>query len=254
MTASPVRQDTFGIVPMASAKMGQPGKCYTSRSKIRVYSMPMMDGGGHDFVNKAITVNLWGMDASLKPFTSAARTRQIADGAVEVVFNRQLALGEIVGLGYRGMKSRFRVVQSFLAAADTYRITLVDLGGACMWKEEMASPDVIVPRGERRSEPRLPVVGNAKLINAEGTSSTAKLTDVSHHGCYIETFAPSPVNAEMRLIVSLEGAQPVDLKARVRTSHPSIGMGMQVVGFGSPEDEDRFHTVVGALMSQQGVM
>ena len=214
----------------------------------------MADVSQHDFVNKAITVNLWGMDASLRPFTDTAKTRQIAERAVEVEFKRQLALGEIIGLGYRGLKSRFRVVQSFILAADTYRIILEDLGASCMWKEEMASPDVVVPRGERRSEPRLPVVGSAKLINADGASSTAKLTDVSHHGCYIETFAPSPVGAELRMVVSLEGAQAVDLHAVVRTCHPSIGMGMQIAGFASANDEERFHTAVDALMSQHGVM
>lgn len=214
----------------------------------------MAEAGQHEFVNKAITVNLWGMDASMRPFTSTAKTHQIAERAVEVDFSRELAVGEIIGLGYRGMKSRFRVIQVLLASADTWRATLEDLGNACMWKEEMASPDVIVPRGERRSEPRLPVVGSARLLNPEGTSSTAKLTDISHHGCYIETFAPAPVDSELRMVVSLEGSKPVDLQARVRTSHPSIGMGMQVTGFGSKEDEERFHTAVEALMSQHGAL
>jgi hypothetical protein len=205
----------------------------------------------YEFVNKAISVNLWGMDASLRPFTESAKTRQIAEHALEVEFKRQLAIGETIGVGYRGLKSRFRVVQSFILAENTYRITLEDLGKTCMWKEEMATPDVVVARGERRSEPRLPVVGSAKLINNEGTSTAAKLTDVSHRGCYIETFAPSPVATELRIVLSLEGSKPVDLQASVRTSHPSIGMGMQIVSFASKEEEDRFHTAVEALMSQQ---
>ena len=40
----------------------------------------------HDFVTKALSVSLWGMDASLKPFTASATTHRIAEDAVEVEF------------------------------------------------------------------------------------------------------------------------------------------------------------------------
>lgn len=212
----------------------------------------MAEIGQHEFVNKAITVNLWGMDANLKPFTETAKTRQIARRAVEVDFHRQLALGEIIGLAYQGKKSRFRVVQSFISGPNTYRITLEETSGvACMWTAEMAEPDVIVPRGERRREPRLTVVGSATLFNEEGSSSSAKITDLSRNGCYIETFAPSPVGTEMRALLNLEGAKNLEVRIAVRTCHPSIGMGMEIIGFAEEGEKTRLHTLVDALESQR---
>lgn len=211
----------------------------------------MADDSQHDFVNKAITLSLWGMDAALKPFTETAKTRQLAERAAELDFKRQLALGEVIGVGYRGKKSRFRVIQSFLASEHAYRITLEDTGnGDCMWTAEMAEPDVIVPRGERRRESRLTVVGSAQLFNADGASSSAKVTDVSRGGCYVETFAPSPVGTEMALVISLEGVQ-AELRAVVRTSHSSIGMGMEILGFSDDVSRERFLAVVDGLQRQQ---
>lgn len=211
----------------------------------------MGDPSDHDFVNKKLTVSMWGMDASLKPFTETTTTRQIAERAVEVEFKRQLAMGEIVGLSYQGKKSRFRVIQSFISGPDTYRITLEDTGATCLWKAEMASPDVVVPRGERRREPRLPVVGSATLFNADGASSAAKLTDVSMAGCYIETFAPSPVSTAMKMLLTFDGTTRVEVVGIVRTCHPSIGMGMEIVDFAAEEDRERFHSYVHSLHSQQ---
>jgi len=206
----------------------------------------MADLTQYDFVPKKITISIWGMDAELKPFTTQVKTRQLAERAVELEFSRLLAMGEIIGLGYKGQKSRFKVVQSFLFAANTYRITLEDMGTTCMWREEMASPDVEVPRGERRRENRIPVVGSATLFNADGASSTAKLTDVSRSGCYVETFAPSPTGTEMHVILNLEG-RSVDVTTVVRTCHPSIGMGMEIVGFASDEDRERLRGLVESL-------
>jgi hypothetical protein len=210
----------------------------------------MGDPSEHDFVNKKLKVGMWGMDASLKPFTETTTTRQIAERAVEVDFKRQLAMNEIVGLSYQGKKSRFRVIQSFISGPDTYRITLEDIGTDCMWKTEMASPDVEVPRGERRREPRLPVVGSATLFNAEGASSSAKLTDVSRCGCYIETFAPSPVGTPMRAVLKLE-SMTASIGGIVRTCHPSIGMGIEITEFPADEDRQRFHSLVESLESHQ---
>lgn len=208
----------------------------------------MADLAQYDFVPKKITVSIWGMDAELKPFTTQVKTRQLAERAVELEFSRQLAMSEIIGLGYKGQKSRFKVVQSFLFAANTYRITLEDVnpGTTCMWREEMASPDVEVPRGERRKESRIPVVGSATLFNADGASSSAKLTDISRTGCYVETFAPSPTGTEMHVILNLEG-RSVDVTAVVRTCHPSIGMGMEIVGFASEKDRERLNGLVESL-------
>lgn len=201
----------------------------------------------HEFVNKTLSVSLWGMDASLKPFTATATTQRIAEDAVEVEFTRQLAVGEVVGLGYQGKRSRFRVLQSFLSGLSIYRVTLQDTGSTCMWKAEMASPDPIVRQRERRHEARLPVVGEAVLFGANGGNTSARLADISRTGCYVELHAPWPVGATLRVLLTLEGSQHCDITVIVRTSHPGIGMGMEILGFAATADQDRFRGVMQLL-------
>lgn len=212
----------------------------------------MADRGPNEFVKKALSVSLWGMDAALKPFTATATTHRIAEDAVEVEFTRPLAIGEVIGLGYQGKRSRFRVLQSFLAGLSIYRVTLQDTGTTCMWKAEMTSPDPIVLRGERRREARMKVTGGGAVIfTAPDASSSVRLADVSRSGFYVELYAPSAVGTRLRVLLTLERNQQVDLTAIVRTSHPGIGMGMEIVGFAGTEDQDRFHGVLQSLEMHQ---
>ncbi|MEO6119726.1 MAG: PilZ domain-containing protein [Terriglobales bacterium] len=212
----------------------------------------MAAGATHEFVNKALSISLWGMDSSLKPFTATAMTHRIAEDAVEVDFTRRLEIGELIGLGYQGQRSRFRVLQSFLAGLSLYRVTLQDTGTKCMWKAEMASPDPIVLPNERRRESRYPMAAVAMLFDARGVSTSAKLLDVSRSGCYVELHSPAPVGISMRVLLLLPGNQQADITAIVRTSHPGIGMGMEIVAFGSDDDRVRLHELVEALEARQG--
>ncbi|HUQ50235.1 MAG TPA: PilZ domain-containing protein [Terriglobales bacterium] len=198
------------------------------------------------FILKALTIGMWGMDSHLRPFTETAKTYQIAEKTAEVDFIRELALGEIIGLSYKGQKSRFRVVQSFISGPTTYRVTLVNIGPYCLWKDELSSPDVIPQKSERRKDSRMPASGMANIINEQGMSTTARLSDISRSGFYIETYAPSPVGRELLIRLTME-QKDIDTKAVVRTSHPNIGMGMEIRNFSTPEDQLRFAEIVTAL-------
>jgi hypothetical protein len=109
-----------------------------------------------------------------------------------------------------------------------------------MWEKELANPDVVDEKKERRKHKRWPVRATAVLHNRDRTSSSrARVADVSLGGFYVETLAPlAPgVNAE----ITVECNQLlIDTKVRVCTSHPSIGMGVQIESFASAEDEQRF--------------
>lgn len=181
------------------------------------------------------------MDASGRAFIESYTTVQIAERAVEFESPRPLRVGEIVGAGVNGMKSRFRVLSSRLYVKDTYRIVLEDQGTACMWTTELASPDEVVDtKKERRRHVRYPARGTVYVHNNDRTtSSQARLVDISRGGCYIETLAPAAKGSSLDLTIQSEGLS-VDVKARVCTSHPSIGMGVELSGFGSPNDEARY--------------
>jgi hypothetical protein len=207
----------------------------------------MSDTGAHKFVPKKMQISVWGMDANNRAFVDTMTTVQIAEKAAEVNTQRQLKIGEILGAGAHGMKSRVRVASSKLVSKDTYRVQLEDLGNTCMWANELANPDQAPEeKKERRKHKRWPVRGTAVLHNRDRTStSRARLVDVSLGGFYVETLAPLSAGASAE--ITLECNQLlIDTKVRVCTSHPSIGMGVQIEGFASSEDEQRFQKLLNA--------
>jgi hypothetical protein len=185
------------------------------------------------------------MDARGQAFVEMMPTVQIAEKAVEVDCKRQLRIGEIVGGGIHGLKSRFRIVSSFISGKDTYRVQLEDLGETCMWPAELASPDVITEeKQERRKHARYPARGSVLIHNQDRTASAqARLVDLSAGGCYIETLAPAPKESQLDITIQSEGFN-VEARVRICTSHPSIGMGAEIVRFSSAQDSSSFRELL----------
>lgn len=208
----------------------------------------MADTNEHVFVPKKMTISVWGMDASYRPFIESMTTAQIARRAVEVDTERILRVGEILGVGVNGMKSRLRVVSTRLFTKNTYRVQLEELGETCMWEQELAHPDAPVEeKKERRKHRRFPVRGSALLHNRDRSSSSrARLVDISRGGYYVETLAPLPPGAMTEITLECNDFA-VDTTGKICTSHPSIGMGVEIQGFRSPEDEQRFHQLLAAV-------
>jgi hypothetical protein len=199
----------------------------------------------HNFVPKKLPLRVWGMDARGQAFVEMMPTVQIAEKAVEVDCKRQLRIGEIVGGGIHGLKSRFRIVSSFISGKDTYRVQLEDLGETCMWPAELASPDVITEeKQERRKHARYPARGSVLIHNQDRTASAqARLVDLSAGGCYIETLAPAPKESQLDITIQSEGFN-VEARVRICTSHPSIGMGAEIVRFSSAQDSSSFRELL----------
>lgn len=208
----------------------------------------------HAFVPKKMKISVWGMDASGRAFTDSFQAVQLAERAVEIESARPFKPGEIVGVGLKGLKSRFRVISSRLFVKDTYRILLEDIGAGCMWREEMASPDEVVDtKQERRRHPRFPARGSVLVHNHDrSTSSQARLVDISEGGCYIETLAPSAAGSVLDLTIKSEGLI-IDAEGRVCTSHPSIGMGIELKGFANEDDAERFRELLAHAEAQSSV-
>jgi hypothetical protein len=204
----------------------------------------------HNFVPKRLQLRVWGMDARGQAFVETMPTIQIAEKAVEVDCKRQLRIGEIVGGGINGLKSRFRIASSFISGKDTYRIQLEDLGESCMWTAELASPDAVAEeKQERRKHQRFPARGTV-LIHNEGhtASAQARLVDLSAGGCYIETLAPAAKESQLDITIQSEGFN-VEARVQICTSHPSIGMGAEIVRFASAQDSSAFRELL-ALTQQ----
>jgi hypothetical protein len=73
-------------------------------------------------------------------------------------------------------------------------------------------------------------------------STWATFTDISLHGCYIETPAPFAVGTYISLKLEVDGLR-VEAAGEVRTSFPGVGMGIFFTRMSEP-DRARLRTLV----------
>jgi hypothetical protein len=89
---------------------------------------------------------------------------------------------------------------------------------------------------EKRRSPRYRCDGSAE-IRAEGSDvrTWAACTDISMHGCYVETSAVYPVDTVLLMKIDAQNLR-IQAKGSVRVSYPHLGMG---VAFTHIAEEDR---------------
>jgi hypothetical protein len=75
------------------------------------------------------------------------------------------------------------------------------------------------------------------------------LTDISLGGCYINTFSPLPTGTNVVLLIKIDG-QEINSKAKVITSHPGVGMGLEFEQFITQGDEAHLKSLIGNLAAQ----
>jgi len=79
---------------------------------------------------------------------------------------------------------------------------------------------------ERREAPRYAFICAAELIDLGGnTRISARTTDISVHGCYIDTLNPFPVGARVRVQLTKNNAR-AEFRAKVTSCHMGSGMGL----------------------------
>jgi len=102
---------------------------------------------------------------------------------------------------------------------------------------------------ERRKHPRFTVSVPVE-VHAEGSDTPIRCTtsDLSLGGCYIESMYPFPVGAILDLRLQLENTLIVE--ARVVTSYPQVGNGMEFIKILS-EDRAELKTFLDALAKKQ---
>ena len=101
----------------------------------------------------------------------------------------------------------------------------------------------IAPRPDQRRTPRYKCKGSARIHESDKEVSTwATFTDISLHGCYIETPAPFAVGTYISLKLEVDGLR-VEAAGEVRTSFPGVGMGIFFTRMSEP-DRARLRTLV----------
>jgi len=87
----------------------------------------------------------------------------------------------------------------------------------------MSKPNVTT---DRRASPRFPVVLAAEVTEtATGTRLSARTSDLSRNGCYIDTLNPIPVGTAVRVRLFHE-TETFEAPAKVVYVSPRLGMGL----------------------------
>ncbi|ABF39526.1 hypothetical protein Acid345_0521 [Candidatus Koribacter versatilis Ellin345] len=96
-----------------------------------------------------------------------------------------------------------------------------------------------------RKYARYPVDGSADLIDHTNGRCWGHLGDISLGGFYVSTFAPWPINTDVRFKLEIDD-HPIYGTGIVATSHPGVGM---AVVYREMESDDRHELehVIGTL-------
>jgi len=99
---------------------------------------------------------------------------------------------------------------------------------------------------DKRKSPRYKCQGSARLQRVGSTVATwATFSDISMHGCYVETASPLDMGAQLGLKLEANGFR-VEATGEVRVVYPSLGMGISFTKV-SEEDAKRLRELVRSI-------
>jgi hypothetical protein len=172
-----------------------------------------------------LNVRVLGIDADGKPFHQAVSTMDISlSGARVTGLTARLNHGDIVGLQSSGEKCRFKVSWASDNGDGTFQVGLHCLEkGKAPWREQMQQ----TTSGDRRSNDRYPCNGSVSLRSAAFTTPIwGTLRDIGAGGCYVQSVNVAAAGEIVSGQFILNGVQ-INGVAEVRTSRPSVGMGLR---------------------------
>jgi hypothetical protein len=107
-------------------------------------------------------------------------------------------------------------------------------------------PRVNVAGSEKRKSPRYICDGSVRLQESGSQASTwARFTDISVHGCYIESAVPYPQRALLELKLEANGFH-VEAVGDVRVTYPGLGMGISFVKM-SEVDRGKLRALIASI-------
>ncbi len=98
---------------------------------------------------------------------------------------------------------------------------------------------------QKRKYVRYPVDGSADLIDQSNARCWGHLGDISLGGFYVSTFAPWPINTDVRFKLEISD-HPIYGIGVVATSHPGVGMAV-VYREMEPNDRQELEHVIETL-------
>jgi PilZ domain len=115
-----------------------------------------------------------------------------------------------------------------------------------------SSPQTPAAWPEKRKGPRYRCEGSARVQESGGATSTwATFTDISMHGCYIESTAPYRLGAVVDLKLEA-GGRRIEAAGEVRVAYPGLGMGVSFTRM-SEEDRNRLRELLKSISARPPV-
>ena len=212
-----------------------------------------------------LPLRVWGTDANGNPFVQLAHTLDVsAHGARLAGFRAALSAGDIVGVQYRLQKSQFRVAwvgRPGSAKSDQIGIEYLEPDKKIFGLElsgELIADDYQAPETEdqqlqrhekQRQHLRYPVAAGVEVRTpSHPRGNWGRLLDVSLGGCYLQIATPLPLHMRCSLLLRV-GDLEIEMNATVRTSHPSVGMGLQFTSPAGNEHGERLRQLISQLES-----
>ncbi|HVZ61727.1 MAG TPA: PilZ domain-containing protein [Terriglobales bacterium] len=188
-------------------------------------------------VSLRLELLMWGTDATGKGFRATAETVDVSIvGARVLLPSHEVAVETIVGVQYKGQKCRCRVIwRGRPGFPDEGQIGIRCVDEAeCPWAEIVTlktignkSPLGDAARAERRQAPRYPCSQIVDVRRTEDNfSGSAKVTDISLRGCYLETMSPWAMGTDVMITFHIEDVK-IPVIGVVRTIHPAMGNGIE---------------------------
>lgn len=201
-------------------------------------------------VRTALPVRVFGLDISGRPFADTALTLDISRGGARLGgLKYSLAVGDVIGVQRGTDKARFRV--SWVGVANTrceHQVGLCSVQPEkCIWPAELLAvqekdsytpcpnvanaPTLAItrpPAGKERRSYQRHACDLAAELQVEGSSVklSARCTDISIGGCYLDTRAPLASDSKVRIQLNNDTVT-FNSRGVVRTSHANAGMGIR---------------------------
>jgi hypothetical protein len=189
-----------------------------------------------------LKVRVWGMGANGQPFFQSATAQNISiTGACIYGIERELKVGDVIGVQYESRKARCKVI--WVVDAGALKKTQVGVqlvaDQECPWASALPQDMKVEERTVQRQDNRrkfarhkisFPLELRDERVN---TPLRVNATDVSGNGCYVETVMPLAIGTALRVDFWIE-QEKFSPTAVVRTRDPGVGMGIEFTGL--PEE------------------
>ena len=184
-----------------------------------------------------LRVKVWGMGSNDQPFFQNATAQNISStGACIYGIEKELKVGDVIGVQYETKKARCKVVW----VVDAGGLKKVQVGvqlvadQECPWKAMLpteAQAAIAPPRHDNRRKfvrhkISFPLELRDERVN---TPMRVNATDISGNGCYVETVMPLTVTTTLKVEFWID-QEHISSSAIVRTRDPGVGMGIEFTG------------------------